>query len=303
MKRFDLNLIYVFQVLYSVRNLTRASEILCITQPATSNALKRLRSLLGDPLFIRSKGGMEPTAKARAIANDLQKGLNILTTCIEDTHTFNPLTAERCFRFIISDIVEAMTLPTILHHAMKVAPNVAFEVYHCNRNEISQELAAGRADIAFDSIPPNDPHLKFKKLFSDRYVCIMNKSHPLAKSKLDLSNYISSDHVHAFSKMRSFEHADIDLALQKLNLQRRIEMRTQHHLTVPYIVAQTYLLGSVPAKSADLFSKSPKTNILKYRELPFEVPNIEIYFFWHDSADFDNANRWMRNSLIEYFND
>ena len=301
MRRVDLNLIYVFQVIYTVKNLTRASEILCITQPAASNALKRLRALFNDPLFIRAQGGMEPTLKARAIAGELQKGLITLANCIEGAQSFTPSTSDICYKIITSDIIESMTLPTILNKSMQIAPNVTFEVYHCNRSEIPQKLASGRADIAFDSIPPNDSQLIFNKLFSDRYVCILNKNHQHSNSRLSLEEYISSDHVHAFSKMRSFEFADIDLALQKINLIRKIEMRTQHHLTVPYIVANTHLVGSVPLKSISLFIQKNSANLITVKELPFEVPQIDIYYFWHKSAELDSANCWLRSSLNNFF--
>jgi len=82
---------------------------------------------------------------------------------------------------------------------------------------------------------------------------------------------------------------------------RRIEMRTQHHLTVPYIVTQTQLLGSVPESSIKLFLNQLKANIIKIHKLPFNIPNIDIYFFWHKIAELDSTNSWLRNNLIEYF--
>ena len=57
----DLNLLVVFQQLVVERRVNAVAQSLGITQPAVSNALRRLRRHLGDELFLRTSTGMEPT--------------------------------------------------------------------------------------------------------------------------------------------------------------------------------------------------------------------------------------------------
>ncbi len=77
-KAMDLNLYRVFEVIFSEASLTRAGEILHITQPAVSNALARLRQEFGDPLFVRSGRRMQPTPLAESIAPEIRRALKLL---------------------------------------------------------------------------------------------------------------------------------------------------------------------------------------------------------------------------------
>ena len=63
-KRIDLNLLVYLNTLLKERSVSRAAEKLGITQPAMSNALRRLRDLLGDPILVRTSSGMAPTERA-----------------------------------------------------------------------------------------------------------------------------------------------------------------------------------------------------------------------------------------------
>ena len=69
LRTFDLNLLKVFDTVMAERSLTRAAEQLALTQPAVSNALRRLRELCGDPLFIKSRLGVTPTLVAHRLAD------------------------------------------------------------------------------------------------------------------------------------------------------------------------------------------------------------------------------------------
>ena len=122
----DLNLFIAFEVIYNERNLTKAGEVLGITQPAVSNALSRLRDLFDDELFVRTSKGMVPTAVAQNIAKDIKEGLNLFRNTISDSSTFTPETARTTFKISMGDTSSYRLLPKLFKALGKKAPEIDF---------------------------------------------------------------------------------------------------------------------------------------------------------------------------------
>jgi len=78
----DLNLYRVLHTIYLAGNLTKAGEVLGVTQPAVSNALARLRKLYDDPLFVRSGTYMRPTFKTEQIIPQVTIALDLLSSTL-----------------------------------------------------------------------------------------------------------------------------------------------------------------------------------------------------------------------------
>ena len=110
----DLNLFIAFDVIYSERNLTKAGEVLGITQPAVSNALSRLRETFGDDLFTRTSKGMVPTAVAQNIIGDVRSALSLFRNTISESETFNPESAGTVFKISAGDLSEFRLLPPLI---------------------------------------------------------------------------------------------------------------------------------------------------------------------------------------------
>ena len=103
LKETDLNLFIACDVIYTERNLTKAGQVLGITQPAVSNALSRLRELFGDDLFKRSSKGMVPTPVANQIITDVRNALLLMQNTIAETEKFDSSTADLTFKISIGD--------------------------------------------------------------------------------------------------------------------------------------------------------------------------------------------------------
>ena len=104
--KVDLNLFVVFDTVYTERNLTRAARILHITQPAVSNALKRLRVAFGDPLFVRTPRGVAPTPVADNIADRVKEALNMLSMSLAEGEKFTPRRSEKVFALAVHEGIE-----------------------------------------------------------------------------------------------------------------------------------------------------------------------------------------------------
>lgn len=291
LSKVDLNLFIVFDAIYTEANLTRAGQIVGITQPAVSNALSRLRETFNDPLFVRTAQGMIPTPMAQNIIGPVRNALQLLRVSVQESRIFNPLQANKTFRISMTDLIEAVILPPLFQRLRRQAPAVQIESFLAKRRETTKELAAGRIDFAVDAPLNTDPQVRHVKLLEDRYVCAMRKGHPLAKDKISLDDYLSLTHIHISSRRSGL--GLVDLALGKMGIQRKIALRSQHYLMASQVMQQTDMAMTVPESFAHRHG-------LHAVDLPVnDVPAQETHLYWHESTDQDPANRWMREQLIE----
>lgn len=111
LNKVDLNLFIVFDAIYTEANLTRAGQIVGITQPAVSNALSRLRETFNDPLFVRTAQGMVPTPMAQNIIGPVRNALQLLRVSVQESRSFDPQQANKTYRISMTDLTEAVILP------------------------------------------------------------------------------------------------------------------------------------------------------------------------------------------------
>ena len=292
LNKVDLNLFVVFDAIYTEANLTRAGQIIGITQPAVSNALARLRESFNDPLFVRTAQGMVPTPMAQNIINPVRSALALLRVSVQESRTFNPLQANKTFRISMTDLTEAVVLPPLFQRLRKQAPSVVVESLLSHRRETTSDLAAGRLDFAIDAPLNTDPQVRHVKLMEDRYVCAMRPAHPLAgQPSISLDEYLGLTHIHISTRRTGL--GQVDLALGKMGLQRKITLRSQHYLMASNVLQHTDMVMTVPERFA-------RRHALHFVALPLnELPNVETHLYWHESTEQDPANRWMRELLIE----
>ncbi len=292
----DLNLFVVFDAIYTEGNLTRAGEIIGITQPAVSNSLSRLRNLFNDPMFVRTAEGMVPTPVSQNIVGSVRQALGLIRSSVQESEIFDPLASDKRFRISMSDLSQSILLPYLFGKIKREAPQIAIDCYHIRRRDMNIELASGNLDLAVDIPLTPDPQIKHAPLFSHPHVCVIRKNHSMVQenAKLDIDTYLALSHIHISSRRGGLGHTD--LALGKMGKRRQIGLRTQHYLAVPELVSRTDLALTVPRVFAEFLASRLAVN---YYELPFEVPHLESYLYWHESTDKDQANKWMRDMLLE----
>lgn len=287
--RVDLNLYRVFDAIYTQGSLTRAGEVLHLTQPAVSNALARLRSAYEDPLFVRTAGGMVPTPAAESIIAGIRSALQLLDDSLNARLAFDPRKAKRRFRLSAGDQPAAMLAPRLLRLIAAYDFSVELEILPLRRESVVHELASGQLDFAFDAVPLSDPQLLSMKVLEDEMVCAVRPGHSGVGRRLTLEKYLSLLHVHASSRRQG--PGLIDLALRRLGRQRRIVLRLPYHLALPYIVAASDLAASIPRSLA-------LAHALRAVPLPFATPAAEIHAFWHKNTSRDGGSLWFREQLL-----
>ncbi|GGO79108.1 transcriptional regulator [Marinobacterium nitratireducens] len=294
LQKVDLNLFPVFEAIYAERNLTRAAERLCLSQPAVSNALGRLRDSLDDPLFVRTPRAMVPTPVAESMIGYVREALHLLDTSVQLGDRFEPGVAQRSFKLSMHDVNELVLLPRLLALLQKEAPGISLSSFPVGRQDLAKELASGQLDLAIDVPTLNHSDLRHCPLISIPYVCVVRRDHPAVGDSLSMEQYLALSHLHISNRREGMGH--VDLALSRLGFQRNIQMRNRHHLVAPKLIEETDLALTVPLSLAT-------NRNLKVLELPFAVEPVEWHLYWHRSADQDKAHGWLREVVLSLVKD
>ena len=293
LKETDLNLFIAFDVIYTEKNLTKAGQVLGITQPAVSNALSRLRELFCVDLFIRTSKGMIPTPVANQIIKDVRSALSLIQNTISETEKFDPSIAEMTFKISIGDSSEYRLLPLLIKELAEIAPKIKVETYLTPRKDAPRELASGTIDFSIDPPVHSDPHLRHEKIYEEDYVMIVRKDHPILSLKeIAIEDYLKLSHIHISNRKTGLGH--VDMALYRLGLSRDISLRAQHFLVAPYIVEQSDLaITTTKGFAVD--------RDLAWRELPFEIEPLILHLYWHEAKDSDPSTKWMKDLMLKTY--
>ncbi len=302
LRNIDLNLLFVFDVLYRTRNTTRAAEQLNLTQPAVSNALKRLRLLFDDVLFVKTATGMEPTPRADGIAPLIDEGFASIRLAVQAGQAFDPATATRTFRLYVSDIGQSVFIPPLAAKLRKAAPNIRVATQYVPLETAQQMMKLGQLDLAMGNFTGLHSDFIQQKLFNETYVVLVRKKHPKIGTKLSVEQFFSMEHVvytpTAGSHAR-FE-AEIDTISAQSGRSRNVALRLSHSLGIDRIVASSDLIACVPSRVASALSSSGDVRAVA---LPVAIAPVDISQIWHERCHRDDGHQWLRSLIFEMFHD
>lgn len=293
LKDIDLNLLVVFNQLLIERRVSRAAESLGLTQPAVSNALARLRKLLGDELFLRTSSGMAPTPFAEQLAEPVATALGLLHSAVNQRVQFDPATSERAFTIGMTDIGEIYFLPRLMEALAREAPKLAISTVRNAAVNLRDAMEAGQVDLALGLLPQLKGGFFQRKLFSQRYVCLLRRGHRLDKRAITLKEFSSAEHVVVMSAGTG--HGKVDELLERNGVARTIRLRLPHFVAVGHILAGSDMIATVPERFADTVCAPFRLVSVRH---PATIPDIAISLFWHAKAHRDPANRWLRERIL-----
>lgn len=292
-KDIDLNLLRLFDAVYRSGNVSRAAELLDLTQPAASQGLTRLRTLLHDPLFMRGAGGVRPTPKAQRLAVPVREALGMLEQALGDTAAFEPAQSQRVFRLHMSDIGEGRFLPELMAALRQRAPGVRVQTQPLARESIAEALDAGRIDFAFGFLPMLKDTQR-RELLKDRYIVMLRKGHPFTRKRLAGKALLAALRQLEFVAVRT--HADTLRILDLLGLQDQVRLTTEHFMVLPSIVQATDLAVVMPRSIAQGFAGG-----YAIVEPAFPLRDLTVSLHWSRRFESDPGNRWLRALVEELF--
>jgi DNA-binding transcriptional LysR family regulator len=296
LSRIDLNLLVVFDTVYSEGGITAASRKLNLSQPAVSHALGRLRDLLGEPLFERQGRGIAPTPLARALAGPVREALASVQRTLGGVGHFDPATATRHFRVGMREALEPTALPVLARAVCAAGPRLALSSSRHERSRLEKDLATGELDLALDVLLPIADRVPHERIMVDRLVVVARRGHPALRGArrrgLDLDGYLALDHIQVSSRRRG--PSPEDMALRVLGRSRRIRVRCQSHAAACRIAAGTDLIATVPQAYAEQ-ALERETNVVT--TLPLAGLSLETYMYWPENSVADAASRWLREQV------
>jgi DNA-binding transcriptional LysR family regulator len=296
LKDIDLNLLIVFNQLLIERRVSRVAETLEVSQPAVSNALARLRKSLGDPLFLPTPRGMEPTPFAEQLAEPLALALGTIQSAINQRSSFDPATSQRAFRIAMTDIGEIYFLPELLHAFERVAPHVSVTTVRNTAVNLKDEMETGHVDLAVGYLPMLKSGFFQRRLFRHRYVCVFRKGHGLDKRRISLAEFTAADHVVVVSAGTG--HGSADEALERGGISRKVRLTVPHFVAVGHILHETNLVATVPERLAERLAEPFGLVSVPH---PARLPEIAINLFWHSKFHKDPANQWLRELMFRLY--
>lgn len=294
LRDIDLNLLVVFHELYKERRVAAVAESLGLTQPAVSNALSRLRRMMGDELFLRTGRGMEPTPYATQLAEPIAQALATIRDTLERQLEFDPAASVRKFTIAMTDLGEIHFLPRLMHRLAEVAPGVTISTVRNTSVVLSDELESGRVDIAFGLLPQLKAGFFQRLLFRQRYVCLFRKGHPLDKESMSLEDFESAQHVLVVAAGTG--HATVNDAIERRAVRRNVRLSVPHFVALGHILASTDLIATVPERYV---RESMAPFNLTYLPVPVPVPEFDVNLFWHARFHKEPGNQWLRSLIAE----
>ena len=296
LRQFDLNLLVVFNQLLQDRRVSSTADKLGLSQPAVSHALKRLRLLLKDELFIRTSRGMDPTPYALHLGEHIGQALASLQNALSQRDSFDPSTSERTFTLSLTDIGEIYFMPTLMEKLSLVAPHIKISTLRNTSGSLSEDMASGNVDLAVGLLPSLTTGFFQRRLFKQRYVCMFRQGHPSAHNPISLAQYKALSHVGVTSANTG--HSEIDDWMTRKGIARDIHLHVPHFVAVGHILQSSDLIATVPERFAQ---KCQHPFQLEISPLPFKLPDIAISLFWHAKYNREPANLWLRQQIVDLF--
>lgn len=296
-RSLDLNLLVVFDAMLHHQNVSKAAEAIKLSQPAMSAAISRLRALFDDPLFVRTKAGMEPTPKAKTLSPSVRLVVQTIQTDILLPKKFIPANSDRTFTLVTPDIAEVNFLPRLIAELAHQSPLINLKTLAMPREAAADSLASGEAEMAIGYFPDLHKAGFFQqKLISSSHVCLLRKKHPIVGEKITSTQFIQAPH--AVVRPDGREHL-FERFLQSKNIKRRVVVELSHFMSLLPIIETSDLIATVPKDLADFFVQHGD---VRYIPTPMKSPVIDVHLFWHQRFHKDPAHIWLRQVIHRLFN-
>jgi DNA-binding transcriptional LysR family regulator len=310
LRKFDLNLLVVFDIIMKERSIVGASERLNLSQSAVSHSLGRMRKLVGDELFVRDTEGMCPTARALELAVPVQQALARIEAAL-GSEEFVAERAARTFVIAASDYSCTLIVPRLVERMAKVAPDIDLYILPANRLDVIRQLDEGRIDLAIAWFAAVPERFGRAKLVDENDVFLVRKGHPLTTGEPTVAGVLCYPHVVVdylgnaerladgfFLERGVLRRVTIDRSVieapRRFGERGRISVKVPAFCNVPPIIARTDMIACVPRRLAAELSA---THGLVLLEPPYDIPPVAVEAVWHQRTEPDPGVTWLRQQV------
>ena len=289
----DLNLFVVLHAVLAEKSATRAARRLNVTQSAVSNALARLRVVLGDPLVVRSGRGLVATPRAEALAPIIAIAIAQLEKAIDGDQAFVPAKSTRTFTLAAADNHQAREIPLIAAAFTRDLPLAMLRIVSADFLAATDGLASGEVDVAFipsHIVAPGQPG---QRIFEEQATFVVRRDHPTVRGKLDVKQFNRLSHidVEVVLGKKGSGHRLAEQHWKAAGLERAVGVTVPYFMTAALVAAQTDCIAGLPSRLAQMLCKLLP---LKAVKTTFPLPKMSMSMTWHERTNADAGARHFR---------
>lgn len=288
----DLNLLKVFDAVIETRSASRAAEALGLSQSAVSHGLARLREQLSDPLFVREAGRLEPTARARRLAEPIRDALLSAARAFSSIEEFDPTLEHRVFDVAASDSIQAALFGKLLRRLAPPELRVVIRLRGLDQDAMLRALDAGEIDLAVGFLPKVRRWHEREVLYDESHVCLFDPRLVNLSAPISLDDFVAWPHV--VPSLRGELTSFVDEALAQRGIYRRVIASTAEFVTIPMMLKAAPLIATLPSRIARFCCNAAA---LAASPLPFEGPRYDVSMVWNQRDSASAANAWLRERM------
>lgn len=292
LRNVDLNLLTVFDAVMQMQNVTRAAQVLGMSQPAVSNAVSRLKIMFNDELFVRYGRGIQPTLRAKQLFGPVRQALQLVHNELPGAG-FEPEQSERIFNLSICNPLDIKLAPKIVEQIKNETPNINVNIKSYLNSNIEHQLKYQEVEffISYKEFEKSEFHSQ--PLFNDEVVLVVSNKHPRIKESVTQEMLLNEQHsIVSLDDIGSFSTS----YYKNTQLEDLITYQGTDLNSVLNIVSRTYLVAIAPKWLVESYSEQLD---IKAVSLPWEKTERPCYLIWHESTARDKGHLWMKNLLSE----
>ena len=291
---FDTYLLRVFSMLMAERSVSRAAARLGQSQPAVSAALKRLRDILGDPLFVRDKQRMVPTERALQLEPSVRIVLGEIDSLLAPAAEFDPASTRLTFRIGTPDFLAPPLMASLVSYLRMTAPGARLLLQPLGHDyDYEAALANGELDVVIGNWPQPPEHLRMTILLEDEVVCLVSRDHPRAGSQLTVADYLNGSHIVPLT-YSVMQRGVVESHMAALRLSREATVTVPYFSLAPSLLPGTDLIFTTSRHFAEHYARQLPLAVLV---APFDFPMMRFYQLWHSRTQQSPSHAWLRSLL------
>jgi len=292
----DLNLLVAFDLLLEECSVTRAAEIMCVSQSAMSHMLNRLRDTLHDPILLRTERGMNPTDHALQMKGPIRQALLQIHQALMPDNAFNPKSSNVNFVIYVPEYFEMIFMPILLERCHQSAPNISFQLEVMSEKIPERALIDDEIDfvVGMEHYIDVPKHLNHQTFLNEELVCIVRKDNDLVEDKVSIDQYLNLQHVYPYPIASA--HSQLDDWLAQRKLARKISVMSQSYISAVSIITKTDFIMTLPRRVAESLCEGFNLRVV---QAPVDFPTTQFNLIWHPLYETNSAKQWLRTQIMD----
>ena len=293
--RLDLNLLVALNELMLERSVTRAAGKLCVSQPAMSGALMRLRRHFGDALIQRVGREMVLTPFAMALAPRVRDLVEGLGDVVRARPGFDPANSHRTFVVVGSDYAQSVFMPSVYQRVMSLAPGACIDT-ELRSLDHEERVDRGLIDVFIAPRPLVSQEHPCSLLFEDEYVAVVWSGNNEVGKLFSKDQFLRMGHaVRSIYPGRASRVGD-ELRVQELGYQRKVVLRVPTFEMLPRVIVGTRLVATMQRRLAQIAAQTLPIRIFDH---PLDMRRLELVMQWPLHREEDSGGQWLRQQLLD----